>query len=122
MRAPKMFEQEYKLCCIIWELEPIASPRLVEVCKERMGWAFTTTYTVIKRLIDKKILARENAIVTTLFTKEEVQEAQIDHLVEKTFDGSVPAFVAAFTKSRSISEKEVDAIQRMIDDYREKKK
>lgn len=118
MNTPKVFESEYRFCLILWEHEPIKSGELVSLCKEQLGWKPTTTYTVIKRLSERGILKNENTVVTSLVTKEEVQAAEISEIVEKTFEGSLPAFVAAFTKSQEISDSDIDAIQQMIDRYR----
>ena len=118
MEIPKIFESEYRFCMILWENEPIKSSKLVELCKERLGWKPTTTYTVIKRLSERGVLKNENSVVTALITKDEVQAAEINEMVEKTFEGSLPAFIAAFTKHQKISEKELDAVQAMIDRYR----
>lgn len=118
METPKVFESEYRFCLILWEHSPVRSSALVALCKEQLGWKPTTTYTVIKRLSDRGILKNENSVVTALVDKETVQAAQIDEMVEKTFEGSLPAFVAAFTKHRSISNAEIDAVQAMIDRYR----
>lgn len=118
MEIPKIFESEYRFCLILWEKEPIRSSELVALCRERLGWKPTTTYTVIKRLSERGILKNENSIVSSLITKEEVQAAEIDEMVEKRFEGSIPAFLAAFTKRRRLSEKEIDEVQEMIDRYR----
>ena len=118
MSTPKIFESEYRFCLILWENEPIKSSELVNLCKERLGWKPTTTYTVIKRLSERGVLQNENTIVTALVTKDEVQAAEIDDMVEKTFEGSLPAFIAAFAKHRKMSAKELDAVQEMIDRYR----
>lgn len=118
METPKVFESEYRFCLILWEHAPIKSRELVNLCKEQLGWKPTTTYTVIKRLSDRGVLKNENTIVSALVTKDEVQAAQINEMVEKTFEGSLPAFIAAFTKYQKISEEEVDAVQQMIDRYR----
>ena len=117
MDTPKVFESEYRFCLILWEHEPVKSRELVELCAEQLGWKPTTTYTVIKRLSERGVLKNENSIVTSLVSKQDVQASQIDELVEKTFEGSLPAFVAAFAKSRMTRE-EADEIQRMIDDFR----
>ena len=119
MDTPKVFESEYRFCLILWEQEPVKSSELVRLCKEQLGWKPTTTYTVIKRLSERGILKNENTVVTSLISKDQIQEAEIDELVEKTFEGSLPAFVAAFTKRRNLSGKEMDAIQAMIDRCRE---
>lgn len=119
MEVPKVFESEYRLCLILWEHEPIKSSELVQMCREQLGWKPTTTYTVIKRLSERGVLKNENTVVTSLVSKGQVQAAEIDELVEKTFEGSLPAFVAAFTKHRRLSAKEVDEVQAMIDRFRE---
>ena len=118
METPKVFESEYRFCLILWEHEPIKSSELVNLCKEQLGWKPTTTYTVIKRLSERGVLKNENTIVSSLVSKDEVQASEINEMVEKTFEGSLPAFVAAFTKHQKISEKEIDEVQKMIDRYR----
>ncbi len=118
MDTPKIFESEYRFCLILWENEPIKSSRLVDICRERLGWKPTTTYTVIKRLAERGVLKNENTIVTSLVSKDSVQAAELNEMVEKTFEGSLPAFVAAFTRTQKLSAEDVDAIRRMIDDYR----
>lgn len=118
MDTPKVFESEYRFCLILWENEPIKSSKLVELCKEQLGWKPTTTYTVIKRLSERGVLKNENTVVTSLISKDEVQAAELNEMVEKTFEGSLPAFIAAFTKHQKISDKEIDAVQQMIDRFR----
>ncbi len=122
METPKIFESEYRFCLILWEHEPIKSSELVNLCRDQLGWKPTTTYTVIKRLSERGVLKNENTVVSALVTKDEVQAAEINELVEKTFEGSLPAFVAAFTKHRNLSEEEIDAVQQMIDRYRKGEK
>ena len=119
METPKIFESEYRFCLILWENEPVKSGRLVELCKERLGWKPTTTYTVIKKLSERGALKNENTVVTSLVSKDEVQASELNEMVEKTFEGSLPAFIAAFTKHQKLSVKEIDAVQAMIDRYRE---
>lgn len=119
MSTPKIFESEYKLCLILWEAEPVSRAQLARLCAERLGWSRTTTYTVIKRLTDRGVLVTENGAVRSLVSKDEVQGAEIDELVEKTFGGSVPAFIAAFTRRQRLSPDEVEELRRMIDDYPE---
>ena len=118
MDTPKVFESEYRFCLILWEHEPIKSSELVNLCKEQLGWKPTTTYTVIKRLSERGVLKNENTIVSSLVSKDEVQASEINEMVEKTFEGSLPAFIAAFTKHQKISEKEIDEVQKMIDRFR----
>lgn len=119
MDTPKVFESEYRFCLILWEHEPIKSSKLVTLCKEQLGWKPTTTYTVIKRLSERGVLKNENTVVTSLVSKDQVQAAELNEMVEKTFEGSLPAFIAAFTKHQKISDAEIDAVQQMIDRYRE---
>ena len=118
METPKVYESEYRFCLILWEHEPVKSKELVRLCQEQLGWKSTTTYTVIKRLSERGVLKNENTIVTSLVSKDQVQAAELDEFVEKTFEGSLPAFVAAFTKHKRISKDEIDAVQAMIDRYR----
>lgn len=120
MNTPKVFESEYRFCLILWENEPINSTKLARLCSERLGWSRTTTYTVIKRLSERGVVKNENATVTSLVSKDEVQAAEIDELIEKTFEGSMPTFIAAFTKRRNLSHAEVAEIRKMLDEYGEK--
>ena len=118
MEVPKIFESEYRFCLLLWEHEPINSTKLAALCKEQLGWSKATTYTVIRRLAERGVLKNENAVVSSLVSKESVQEAELDQLVEKTFEGSVPAFIAAFSRSKKLSEEEVQQLQKLIDGYK----
>ena len=118
MSIPKIPESEYRFCLIMWEKEPIAATDMVKLCQEQLGWKRTTTYTVIKRLGERGVLKLENGIVTSLVSKEEAEASEIEDLVEKKFGGSLPAFVAAFTKHQNVSERDLDELQRMIDRIR----
>ena len=121
MSTPKVFESEYRFCLILWEHEPINSTHLARLCHERLGWSRPTTYTVIKRLSERGVVKNENATVTSLVSKEEVQAAEMDEMMKKTFEGSVPAFLAAFTRRQKLSDEDVAALRRMIDEYGEEK-
>ena len=118
METPKIFESEYRFCLILWENQPVSTVQLVKLCQEQLGWKRTTTYTVIKRLAERGVLTNENGTVTALISKEDAQGYEIDQLVEKKFEGSLPAFIAAFTRRSNISESELDEIQLMIDRIR----
>lgn len=118
MDTPKIFESEYRFCLILWEHEPVKSSALVALCKEKLGWKPTTTYTVIKRLSERGVLKNENTVVSSLVRKEEAQAAELNALLEKTFEGSLPAFIAAFARNQKLSEDEAAAVQQMIDRYR----
>lgn len=119
MSVPKIFESEYRFCLILWENEPIKSGELAKLCAERLGWKTTTTYTVIKRLSERGVIKNEHTVVSSLVSREEAQAAEIDELVETRFGGSVPAFLAAFAHGHKLTEDEINAMQRMIDQCRE---
>ena len=97
MDFPKIHESEYRFCLIMWEYEPVTAAQLVKLCQEQLGWK------------------NDNSIITSLVSKDEAQAYEIDELVEKKFKGSLPAFIAAFTKHQDMSEDELDEVQRMID-------
>lgn len=118
MDVPKIHESEYRFCLIMWEHEPVTAVELAKLCRAQLGWKRTTTYTVIKRLGERGVLKNGNGTVTSLISKEAVQASEINELVEKKFEGSLPAFVAAFTRHQTISDRELDEVQRMIDRIR----
>ena len=119
MDAPKIFESEYRFCLILWENEPVSSGKLVELCKENLGWSKATTYTVIRRLSERGVLKNENTIVSSLISKEEAQKSRLEEMVEETFEGSMPAFIAAFSKSKKLTRQEVDQLKALIDSFEE---
>ena len=119
METPKLFESEYRFCCILWEHEPVKSTELAKLCREKLGWSKATTYTVIKRLSERGVVKNEEAMVRSLISKEQAQTAAVDELVEKTFDGSLPAFVAAFTRRGKLSAAEAEELRRLIDAHTE---
>ena len=118
METPKIFESEYRFCLILWEHEPVTASELVKLCQNQLGWKRTTTYTVIKRLGERGVLKNEDGTILSLVSKEEAQAREINELVEEKFQGSLPAFVAAFTKRQDLSDEELDEVQRMIDRIR----
>ena len=118
MDVPKIFESEYRFCLILWDNEPVNSTKLVSLCKDQLGWSKATTYTVIRRLAERGVLKNENATVTSLVSKEQVQEAELEELVDRTFEGSIPSFIAAFSRSKRLSDQEVAQLQALIDSYR----
>ena len=122
MNIPKIHEEEYRFCLILWEHEPISAADLARLCADEIGWKRTTTYTVIKRLGERGVLVNEKGTVTSLVSKDDAQSYEIDELVEKKFEGSLPAFLAAFTKRQDVSEDTLDALQAMIDRARGERK
>ncbi len=117
MDTPKIFESEYRFCLILWETEPIKSTELAAICKERLDWSKTTTYTVIKRLSERGVVKNENTVVTSLISKEEAQKAELNEVMEKKFEGSLPAFIAAFAKMQKLSDKETEEIKHIIEKH-----
>jgi predicted transcriptional regulator len=115
METPKIFEKEYRFCLILWEHEPVSRAELAKLCEEQLGWKVTTTYTVVKRLCDRGVLKNDNSVITSLVSKDEAQSAEIDGFVEEKFEGSLPAFLAAFTRKQKFSEGDLDELQKMID-------
>lgn len=111
----KIYEAEYRFLNILWENEPIPSPKLVQLCNEQLGWKKSTTYTVIKKLIDKGIVKNENTIVSALVTKEEVDRQDSEELLQRTSKGNIPAFFAAFLKDRKLSREDAEHIRQIID-------
>lgn len=118
MDTPKIFESEYRFCLILWENEPVNSTKLVSLCKDQLGWSKATTYTVIRRLAERGVLKNENATVTSLVSKEQVQEAELEEFVDRTFEGSLPSFIAAFSRSKRLTEEEIAQLQALIDNYK----
>ena len=115
METPKIFESEYRFCLILWEHEPVTTTELVKLCQAQLGWKRTTTYTVIKRLGERGVLKNQDGLVTALISREDAQVSELDELMEKKFQGSLPAFLAAFARRQSLTEKEVETIRRIIE-------
>lgn len=115
MATPKIFESEYRFCLILWEHEPISSRELSELCKEKLGWSKTTTYTVIKRLSERGVVKNENTVVTSIVSKDEAEVSEIDELMEKKFEGSLPAFIAAFARRQKLSDEDIAEIRQIIE-------
>lgn len=105
---------ESRFADIIWNHEPLSSRELVALCEKELDWKKSTTYTVLKRLCDKGLFRNEGGMVSSRMTKEEYTSAQSEKFVEDTFGGSLPAFMAAFTKRKPLTNSEIAEIQRMI--------
>ena len=108
---------ESKFADIIWENQPITSGELAKQSEELLGWKKSTTYTVLKRLCDKGLFANHNGVVTVLVSKKEFYSAKSERFVEETFNGSLPAFLAAFTAGKALTAEEVAALRRIVDEY-----
>lgn len=116
MTEYKLFDAEHRLLDIIWEREPVNSTDLCRVCAERLGWKKSTTYTMIRKLCGRGILASENATVTALVTRRQIQKYEGEALLEKSFDGSLPAFLATFLHGRKLTEAEAREMKRLIEE------
>ena len=118
MNIPKIFESEYRFCCILWDNEPVTSSELVKLCAEKLGWKKSTTYTMLRRLCQRGLFENRNSVVHTLVTREEFFARQSHQFVEETFSGSLPAFLAAFTSKKELSDDDVRQLQQLIDRHR----
>ena len=103
---------------IVWAHEPIGSGELVKLCEKELSWKKPTTYTVLRKLCEKGLLKNENGIVSSLISKEAFYAAKSGQIVEDSYQGSLPAFVAAFISQKKLTKKEADEIQAMIDAFR----
>lgn len=115
----KLGEVESRFVELIWKKEPIASGDLVILCEKELNWKKSTTYTVLRRLCQKGILKNENTIVSSLIKREEYMSQWSEQVVEENFEGSLPRFVAAFMRKKKLNQKQIEEIQKLIDDYRE---
>ena len=118
MEELKLGTVESKFADIIWENEPISSGQLVKLCGQQLDWKKSTTYTMLKRLCERGLFQNEKGMVSALMTKEEFGAAQSEKIIKESFDGSLPAFIAAFASRKRLSLDDVDEIQKMIDSYR----
>ena len=98
MNIPTIFDSEYRLCLLVWEYEPIRSTDLVKLCMNRLHWSKSTTYTVVRRLSERGVLENTDAIIRSLISKEEIQDAQLALVLEKYFDGSFLALSEALSR------------------------
>lgn len=121
METPKIFDSELRLCEILWEHQPVKSSELARLCAERLGWKKSTTYTVIKRLTERGVVKTENAVVTALVSRDEVQCAESRAFVERNFSGSLPGFLTAFVGGRGLSAEKAEELRRMIAAFEEKR-
>ena len=119
MEQLRLCESDYRFMCIVWEQEPLTSHALVELCGQRLGWKKSTTYTVIKRLTERGVVHTENAVVTALVGRQDVQNAESRAFVDKNFHGSLPAFLSAFIGNKQLTQQEADELRRMIDKFEE---
>ena len=112
---PSLSLADHRLLDLVWSSEPISSPQLCKLAQAQLGWKRTTTYTVIKRLCDKGCLKNEAAVVTSLVDRATVQQ----EVLQRSFHGSLPSFLAAFLRAGSVSNQEAAEIEQMLEEYRQ---
>ncbi|MBQ2174014.1 MAG: BlaI/MecI/CopY family transcriptional regulator [Alphaproteobacteria bacterium] len=115
MEHLKLGAVEMRFAEIIWKNEPLTSGQLVKLCLEQLEWKKSTTYTVLKKLCDRGLFKNTNGMVSSVISKEEYYSAQSEQVVNESFGGSLPAFIAAFTSRKTLTQEEIDEIRRMID-------
>lgn len=119
MESLRLCESDYRFMCVIWENEPMASRKLVELCEEKLGWKKSTTYTTLKKLCDKGFADNTDSVVTAKVKREEAVAYASDHFVEHTFGGSLPQFLVAFLGDKKLSNEEVQELKNLIDQHAE---
>ena len=119
MERRRLAESDYRLMTVVWNHEPVSSMKLVEYCLEELGWKKSTTFTMLRKMVEKGYLKNENSVVSSLLSREQVQAAQSEIFVEQTFSGSLPGFLVAFLGGKTISEEEAEELRRLIDEHRE---
>ena len=112
----KLCDSDYRFMSVVWESEPVGSGQLVRLCQDRLGWKKSTTYTVLKKLCDRGFLKNEGSVVSALVPREQVEVFESGYVVDRSFGGSLPAFVAAFLRERKLSPQEADELRRMLDE------
>ena len=119
MEEYKLFDAEYRLMELVWNLEPVNSTALARRCEAELGWKKSTTYTVLKKLGERGLVQNEESVVTALASRETVTAEAAEAFVDKTFNGSLPGFLAAFMGGRKLTEREAEDLKRLIDQYQE---
>lgn len=119
MKHLRLAEGEYRFARIVWNNEPLPSGKLVELSQKELGWKKSTTYTVLKKLVDRGVLRNENAMVSAVIPQEDILREESHAVVNRAFDGSLPSFLAHFMEGKTISNAEADALNALIDQYRE---
>ncbi|MBQ7799716.1 MAG: BlaI/MecI/CopY family transcriptional regulator [Oscillospiraceae bacterium] len=122
MENARLGAVEARFADIVWKNESLTTRELVNLCEKELNWKRTTTYTVLKKLCERGIFLTENSRVTALVSREEFYAIQSEKFVEDTFDGSLPAFLAAFTARKALTDEEVNELRRMVKEYEEGRK
>jgi predicted transcriptional regulator len=118
MEDYKLGVMETKFAELMWDNEPISSGDLVKLCEKELAWKKSTTYTMLRRLIDRSIFQNKDGMVTSLISRQEFSALQSEKFVEETFGGSLPQFLVAFTMRKKLSDNEINELQKLIDEKR----
>lgn len=119
MKDLKLAESEYRFMKIVWDNQPLTSANLVKLCADILGWKKSTTYTVLKRLGEKEMVKNDNSKIIPLVSEKEIQLYESNSVVDRSFGGSLPGFIAAFMDGKKLSKEDADRIRKMIEDFEE---
>ena len=117
----RLTSAEFRFMDLLWDREPVSSGELVAVCDQKFGWKKSTTYTFIKRLQEKGVIANEKSIVRALYKRDECEREESGEVVDQVFKGSLPQFVTAFLQDRKLSEKDIDELKELLDRQKKQK-
>ncbi|MBR4959811.1 MAG: BlaI/MecI/CopY family transcriptional regulator [Clostridia bacterium] len=118
MEYQKLCESDWRFMTVIWDSEPVSSTELVKLCQAKLGWKKSTTYTMLKKMIEKGLAKNENTMVTSAVSRDSVRKNESELFMDQTFSGSLPGFLAAFLGNRTISAEEADVLIRLIEEHK----
>ena len=119
MPSYKLFDAEYRMMDLLWKREPITSFELSRLCEEQLGWKKTTTYTQIKRMIDRGFLKSEKSVLTALVKRDQVEQYDSEEIIDQRFGGSLPKFITAFAGAKRLTHEDLDELKRLIESFEE---
>ena len=119
MNDNRLAPLEAKFADLIWKTEPVASGELAKLALQELSWKRTTSYTILKRLVENGMFVNEGGTVRSLISRDAYYAMQSERMVEENFSGSLPAFIAAFSKTKKLTRQEVDQLQALIDSFEE---
>ena len=114
----KLGAMEMRFAELIWFNEPLSSRKLVELCEKELDWKKSTTFTVLKRLCQRGLFQNDNGTVTSLLSREEFASRQSEEFVDQSFGGSLPQFLAAFSRRKKLSDQEIEELEQLIEAHR----
>ena len=119
MPSYKLFDAEYRMMDLLWNREPITCSELSRLCEEQLGWKKTTTYTQIKRMIDRGFLKSEKSVLTALVKRDQVEQYDSEEIIDQRFGGSLPKFITAFAGAKRLTREDLDELRRLIESFEE---